>query len=46
MQIILNKRYGTGTICKSIVYDTKKFGLAQNILGPVRGQGISVVKTF
>ena len=30
----------TATICKLIFGLTQKFGPAQNILGPVKGQGI------
>ena len=37
---VWHKRFGTGTICKSILFLHKKFGPAQTILGPVKGQGI------
>ena len=36
------KTFGTGTICKSILFWHKKFGPAQTILGPVKGQGITL----
>ena len=34
------KRFGNGTICKSILFWHKRFG--QTILGPVNGQGITL----
>ena len=36
---VWHKMFVTGTICKFLVRD-KKIGPAQNILGPVKGQGI------
>ena len=38
---VLHKMFVTGTICKEIFGLAQKFGPAQNILGPVKGQGIS-----
>ena len=36
-----HKTFGTGTIFKSVFGLAQKFGPAQNILGPVIGQGIN-----
>ena len=38
---VWHKMFGTVTICKYILVRHKKFGSAQNILRPVKGQGIS-----
>ena len=38
--LVWHKKFGTGTICKSILFWKKQIGPAQTILGPVKGQGI------
>ena len=39
---ICHKMFVTATICKSTFGLAQKIGIAQNILGPVKGQGISL----
>ena len=39
--MVWHKKFGTGTICKSVFGMAQKFRPAQNVLGPVKGQGIS-----
>ena len=43
---VWHKMFVTSTICNKFLVLHKKCGPTQNILGPVKGQGIKVLKCF
>ena len=40
--LVWDKKFGTGAKCKSVFGMAQKIGPGQNVLGPVKGQGISI----
>ena len=40
--LVWEKKFGTWAICKSVFGMAQKIGPGQNVLGPVKGQGISI----